>query len=314
VAHVHIHRHAHGHAHDHGHAMRGADRRVLTIALGLTAGYMVVEVVGGLITGSLALLADAGHVLSDVISLAVALVASWLAGRPAAGQRTFGLQRAEVLAALANGVALAAVGVWIVVEAVGRLRHPPHVAGAGVLAIAAVGLAINAASAGALSRGRAGSLNISAAMRHVLADALGSAGVMVAALVILITGWQAADPVASLAIAALVLLGAGGILRDAGRVLLEAAPSDVDVEAVGRAMAAAPGVIEIHDLHVWTITSGFPALAAHVIGGADEDCHGRRAELERLLHDEFAIEHTTLQVEHAAGDRLLAIEDAPPPR
>jgi cobalt-zinc-cadmium efflux system protein len=273
---------------------------------------MVVEVVGGVLTGSLALLADAGHMLSDVISLGVALLASWLAGRPAVGQRTFGFQRAEILAALANGIALAAVAVWIVAEAIGRLRHPPDVAGAGVLAIAAAGLAVNVASAGALSRGRAGSLNVSAAMRHVLADALGSAGVMVAAVVILATGWEAADPVASLAIAALVLFGALGILRDAGRVLLEAAPRDVDVERVGRAMAAAPGVVEVHDLHVWTITSGFPALAAHVVVGADEDCHARRHELDQLLHEEFGIEHTTLQVEHAHADRLLAIEDVPP--
>jgi cobalt-zinc-cadmium efflux system protein len=284
------------HAHDHG---RAASRRALGLALALTAAYTAVEVVGGLLTGSLALLADAVHMLSDNVALAVALGAAWLAGRPETPSRTYGYRRAEVLAALANGVALVALSIWIFYAAIRRLQDPTEVQGGWVLAIALVGVGVNVAAGVILSRARAGSLNVEAAFRHVLADLAGSFGVMLAALVILLTGWYEADALVSLLIGVLVLVSSWTILRDSTAILLEAAPSGIDTRAVGERLAAAPGVVEVHDLHIWTITTGFPALSAHVLVRLGEDCHARRRELERLLHDEFGIDHTTLQVDHA---------------
>jgi cobalt-zinc-cadmium efflux system protein len=294
------------HAHEDTH--RSANRRALTIALALTSGFMVAEVVGGLLTGSLALLADAGHMLSDAFSLALALFAVWLAGRPATPQRSFGYQRAEILAALANGLSLVAISVWIFVEAYQRLDDPPEVLAGWLLVIALVGLVVNVAAALVLRRGEGESLNVSAAMRHVLADLAGSVGVMVAALVILITGWRYADPLVSVLIGLLVLASAWPVLRDSIRVLLEASPRGIEPDEVGRSMANLPGVKEVHDLHVWTITSGFPALSAHVLVGRGDDCHARRRELEALLHDRFGIEHTTLQVDHEHDGQLIELE------
>jgi cobalt-zinc-cadmium efflux system protein len=290
------------HAHD-----RSAQRRALALTLALTASFAAVEIVGGLLTESLALLADAGHMLSDVASLAVAFAAVVLAQRPSTPARTFGYQRAEVLAALLNGIALVAVAVWIFVEAAGRFSDPPDVLGGWVLAIACAGLAVNLAAARILHEAGGSSLNISAALRHVLADALASAGVIVAGLVIVVTGWEYADPLASVLIGLLILAASGSVLRDSARILLEASPTGVDVTEVGEAMARVEGVVEVHDLHVWTITSGFPALAAHVLVGRDDDCHAKRRELERLLVERFGLEHTTIQVDHAGGE-LLQIE------
>jgi cobalt-zinc-cadmium efflux system protein len=287
-------------AHDHVHDHRDASRRALTAALALTAGYTIVEVVGGLLTESLALLADAVHMLSDNVAIALALGAVWLAARPSTPERTFGYKRAEVLVALANGVALVALAIWIFYAAVGRLDDPPEVLGGWMLAIALAGIGVNLAAAAILSRARGG-LNVEAAFRHVLGDLLGSLGVAAAAVVILATGWLEADPVAGMLIAVLVLVSSWSILRDSTRILLEAAPSGIDTREVGVRIARSPGVVEVHDLHIWTITSGFPALSAHVLVGRGEDCHGRRRELERVLRDEFGIEHTTLQVDHA-GD------------
>jgi cobalt-zinc-cadmium efflux system protein len=284
------------HVHELG---RAASRRALALALGLTATYTAVEVVGGLLTGSLALLADAVHMLSDNVALAVALGAAWLAGRPETPARTYGYRRAEVLAALANGVALVALSIWIFYAAIRRLQDPPEVLGGWVLAIALVGVGVNLAAGAILSRARASSLNVEAAFRHVLADLAGSFGVMLAALVILVTGRYEADAVVSMLIGLLVLASSWTILRDSTAILLEAAPSGIDTRAVGERLARAPGVVEVHDLHIWTITTGFPALSAHVLVRLDEDCHARRRELERLLRDEFGIEHTTLQVDHA---------------
>jgi cobalt-zinc-cadmium efflux system protein len=292
------------HAHDHG---RDADRRALGLALALTATYTVVEVVGGVLTGSLALLADAVHMLSDNVALALALAAVWLAGKPATAQRTFGYKRAEVLVALANGVALVALAIWIFVVAVRRLDYPPDILGGWMLAIAVAGIGVNLAAAAILSRERTG-VNIEAAFRHVLADLLGSIGVTVAAVIILVTGWLEADPIASMLIAVLVLASSWTILRDSTRILLEAAPSGIDTRAVGERLANAPGVVEVHDLHIWTITSGFPALSAHVLVARGEDCHGRRRELEALLRSEFGIEHSTLQVDHAGDGGLVELE------
>ena len=280
-------------------------RRALAAALVLTASYTVVEVVGGLFAGSLALLADAVHMLSDNIALAVALVAAWLASKPATSERTYGYKRAEVLAALANGVMLVALAIWIFVEAVMRLRDPGEVLGRWMLAVALIGLAVNVTAGVILSRVRRHSLNVDAAFRHVFADLLGSLGVASAAVVILTTGWVEADALVSILIGLLVLASAWSILRDSTEILLESSPRGVDTDALGRRLAGAPGVVEVHDLHVWTITSGFTALSAHVLVRPGEDCHGRRRELERLLHDEFGIDHTTLQVDHAGDVGLV---------
>jgi len=295
-------------AHDHAHVHeRAGSSRALAIALVLTASYTVVEVVGGIYAGSLALLADAVHMLSDNLALALALAAAWLAARPATPGRSFGYKRAEVLAALANGVLLVALSIWIFVAAAQRLSDPPDVLGGWMLAIAVVGIAVNLAAGWVLYGSRAESLNVDAAFRHVLADLLGSFGVVAAAVVILTTGWLQADPIVSILIALLVLASAWTILRDSTEILLEATPRGLDAEELGRRLASAPGVVEVHDLHVWTITSGFPALSAHVLVRPGDDCHGRRRELERLLHDEFGIQHTTLQVDHAAEGGLVEI-------
>jgi cobalt-zinc-cadmium efflux system protein len=288
---------AHHHEHD---ATRPGSARALSLALALTAGYTVVEVVAGVLTGSLALLADAAHMLSDNVSLALALVAVWLARRPATPERTYGFKRAEVLAALANGVTLVVLAIWIFYEAVRRFDDPPDVLGGWMLVVGVVGIGVNVAGGAILFRARGESLNVEAAFRHVLADLLGSLGVVVAAVVILATGWLEADPIVSVLIGLLVLASAWSILRDSTSILLESAPRGIDTRAVGERLAGAPGVVEVHDLHIWTITSGFPALSAHVLVGRGEDCHGRRRELEALLRDEFGIEHTTLQVDHVS--------------
>jgi cobalt-zinc-cadmium efflux system protein len=307
-------------AHQHQHEMaRGESRRALAITLALTASFTVVEVVGGLLTGSLALLADAGHMLSDNLSLGVALFAAWLAGRPETPEKSFGYKRAEILAALANGVTLVAISIWIFAEAFSRLREPPEILGGPMLVIAALGLIVNVVGAVVLSRSGGESLNMQGALRHVIADALGSLGTIAAALVIVLTGWRYADPIASAAIAALILASSWSLLRDSTNILLEAAPRNINTEEVGRKLVGAEGVVEIHDLHVWTITSGFPALSAHVLVGQSEDCHARRRELEDLLVREYGISHTTLQVDHVGdheseshGPRFLPLGEKPP--
>ena len=290
------------HAHEHPHERtRTESRRALTVVLALTASLTVAEVVGGLLTGSLALLADAGHMLSDNLSLGLALFAAWLAGRPATPERSFGYQRAEILAALFNGVTLVAVSIWIFTEAYSRLREPPEILGGWMLAVAALGLLVNIAGALILSRSEGENLNVQGALRHVVADALGSVGAIVAALVIVLAGWRYADPLVSVAIGLLILASSWSLLRDSTNILLEATPRGIDAEEVGRRMAGAEGVVEVHDLHIWTITSGFLALSAHVLVGQREDCHARRRDLEKLLAREYGISHTTLQVDHV-GD------------
>jgi cobalt-zinc-cadmium efflux system protein len=306
-------------AHEHPHeSTRGESRRALTVVLALTASFTVAEVVGGLLTGSLALLADAGHMLSDNLSLGLALFAAWLAGRPATPERTFGYQRAEILAALFNGVTLVAISIWIFVEAYSRLREPPDVLGGWMLAVAVIGLLVNAAGAAILSRSNDENLNVQGALRHVIADALGSVGVIVAALVIIFTGWRYADPLVSAGIGVLILASSWSLLRDSTNILLEATPRGIDAEDVGRRMAGAEGVVEVHDLHIWNITSGFPALSAHVLVGQADDCHARRRELEELLSREYGISHTTLQVDHVGehegemyGSRFLPLGEKP---
>jgi cobalt-zinc-cadmium efflux system protein len=297
-----------GHEDGHRHHGEGTGARQLVLVLALTASFTVVEVIGGLLTGSLALLADAGHMLSDAASLALALLAAWLGGRAATSQQTFGYRRAEVLAALVNGLALIVIALWILGEAYRRLSRPPEVLGGWMLAVAVLGLLVNLVAARILFGGHQENLNVAAAARHVLADLLGSIGAVAAAAIILLTGWRYADPAVSVVIALLVLGSSWPILRDAVRILLESTPRGVDAATVGRAMAERPGVVEVHDLHIWTISSGFPALAAHVLVAPGDDCHARRRELEQMLHDFFGIHHTTLQVDHEQEEtRLLQI-------
>jgi cobalt-zinc-cadmium efflux system protein len=313
---------AHGHAHApdraHAHDHRGASRRALTMVLALTVGFTVVEVVAGFFTGSLAVLADAGHMLSDTFAIGLALVALTLAARPSTPRRSFGFQRAEILAAFVNGLTLVLVSGWIVWEAVQRFRNPPEILAGWMLVVAVAGLAVNAISAVILLRSEGESLNVEAALRHVLADLLGSGGVLVAAVVILLTGWTVVDPIVSLAIACLIVASAWGVLRDSTAILMEETPSGIDPDAVARAIVSVPGVTNVHDLHVWRITSGFDALSAHVLVGRGEDCHGLRREIERELESRFDITHTTLQVDHDAAEALIELRSpgaaAPRPR
>jgi cobalt-zinc-cadmium efflux system protein len=293
----------HGHHHHHhGPADRlNANARALLLALGLILVFAVVEVVGGFLADSLALLADATHMLGDAGSLGIALLAVWMAARPPTPERTFGFHRAEILAALANGVALVAIAIWIFVEAVQRLADTPEPQGGIVIAIGVAGLVLNLVVAVVVGRGRDGSLNLDAAFRHVVADALGSVGVIVGGVIVLTTGWGQADPLIGMLIGLLVLASSWTVLRDSISILLETTPRDIDARDVGEAMARAEDVVDVHDLHIWTITSGFPALAAHVLCRQGADCHGVRRRLEQMLDEEFGIDHTTLQVDHAPG-------------
>lgn len=294
--------HSHSHAPD-----RSTSKRALKLAVGLTSTFMVAEVVGGLISGSLALLADAAHMLSDSASLFIALGAIWLAERPATLRRSFGYQRAEILAALFNGVTLVVVSLWIFYEAYHRMQDPPEVLGETMLAVAVLGLLVNLAAAWVLSRDQHDSLNVSAALRHVLADLLGSVGVIAAAAVILTTGWQLADPIIGSLIGVLVLASAWPVIRDSTRILLEQAPAEIDVDDLERALNETPGVVDTHDLHLWTITSGFPALAVHVVVEPGRDLDHIRRELESILAARFDINHTTIQTV-ASEPRLLQIQ------
>jgi cobalt-zinc-cadmium efflux system protein len=287
----------------HEHARSGS--RALGVALVLVLCFAAVELAAGLVSGSLALLADAGHMVSDALALGLALFAAWLAGRPPTPERTFGWRRAEILAALANGVLLVVLGLWILVEAVGRLGDPPSVEGGWVLATGLAGLAVNLVAARVL-HGAGGGLNVRAAFLHVLADLLSSVGVVAAALLLLLAGWELADPIAGLVIGGLVLASTVGILRESVGILLEGAPAGLDTAELDRVLRSVDDVVDVHDLHVWTITSGFPALSAHVLVEPRADCHGIRRELERELRERFQLTHTTLQVEHASGLITLA--------
>jgi cobalt-zinc-cadmium efflux system protein len=280
----------------------------MLIALAINVAMLAGGVVGGILTGSLALLADAGHVLSDVGAILLGLAAAGLAAHPAGPRRTFGFQRSEVIAALLNGVALVVIAVLIAIEAIGRLGDPPEIAGGGVLALGLAGLAGNALAALVLARGERADINLQGVLRHSVADALGSLGVVVSGAVVLAGGSAAVDPAVSLAIAALVLASSVRLIREPLDVLMEAAPAGVEVERLGQAMLTVENVREVHELHVWTVTSGFDALAAHVVVAAGGDRDRARRELEFLLRDRFGIEHTTLQMEEQAGDALLQVQ------
>jgi cobalt-zinc-cadmium efflux system protein len=284
------------HSHDHHHV---AGRRALAIALGLILGLMAGEIVFGIVAGSLALLADAGHMLTDAAALGLALVAASFAARPARGRWTFGFRRLEILAAHVNGITLLVVGVVIVYTAVRRLIDPPDVRGGIVLAVALAGVAVNVVAAAVLARPSRESLNVRGAFLHVATDLAAFTGTAAAGAIILATGWDRADPLASLVVAGLIFWSSFVLLRESTKILLEVAPEEP--RDVAAAMLAVPHVSEVHDLHVWTVGSGFPSVSAHVLVESGADCHGIRQELADLLRDRFGLAHSTLQVEHAAA-------------
>ena len=296
------------HAHVALDARRADSRRRMWIALSINGLLLAATVTGGIVTGSLALLADAGHLLSDLGAIALGLFAATMAARPAGPRRTVGFQRSEVLAALVNGVALVAIGVVIVVAAVGRLSDPPSVEGGGVVALGVLGLAGNLAATWVLARGGREDLNLEGVLRHSAADALGSVGVIVSGTVILTTGWDPIDPLASVAIAGLILASSWRLIAEPVNVLMEAAPAGLDPDRIGRDICSLGQVREVHELHLWTVTSGFETLAAHVVveRGADRDLV--RRTLEVMLNERFGIEHTTLQMEEEAPAELLEVE------
>jgi cobalt-zinc-cadmium efflux system protein len=300
--------HAHGHSHV---PSRDAERGALKRALVLILAFMLVEVVAGIVASSLALLSDATHMLTDAVALAVSLAAARLAVRPAGGVMTYGLGRAEILSAQANGVTLLVLSVVIVIDAVERLISPPAVAGGLMLVVALVGIPVNVLAVRMLAGGSHRSLNVEGSYRHILTDLYGFVATAVAAAVILATGFDRADAIASLIIAGLLLHAAYGLIKESGRVFMEAAPEGLDPDEIGRALASQPGVVEVHDLHVWEVTSGFPALSAHVVVQAGDDCHERRRLLQQIVQDQYDIRHTTLQVDHeAAHQPPLQIEVA----
>jgi cobalt-zinc-cadmium efflux system protein len=298
--------HAHHHGHPHG-VSADASRGPLAVALALILGLMALEVGVGIAVHSLALLSDAAHMLTDAAAIGLSLVALRLAQRPAGGVMTYGLKRTEILSAQFNGATLLVLALLVVYEAIRRLVSPPAVEGGWVLAVALVGVAVNLAATWTLSRADRRSLNVEGAFQHVLTDLAAFLATAAAGAVILATGFARADGIASLVVAAIMLRAAYGLLKASGRVFLEAAPVGLDPDEIGRAMVAEGDVTEVHDLHVWEVTSGFPALSAHVLVPAEADCHAARRDLERLLHDRFDIEHTTLQVEHVGGE-LLQLE------
>ena len=293
------------HDHDHG-ISRAGNRSRMRVALAINLVLLVAGVAGALLFDSVALLADAGHVLSDVGAIAIGLFAAAMAMRPPDQRRTFGFQRGEILAALVNGLTLVAVAVLVILEAIGRLSDPPEVDGVGVLVVGVIGLAGNVAATVALAGGDRKDVNLEGVLRHSLADALGSLGVVAAGLVVATTGWAYADGIAGLAIGVLILLGSWRLVSMPLNVLMEGAPEGVDVQRVGNAMASVDGVREVHDLHIWTVTSDFPALAAHVVASHDEDLDEIRERIEQVLDAEFGIHHTTLQV---MSERLVQLED-----
>ena len=298
---------SHSHA-GHGHGVDpDADRGKLWLALALILAFMAIEVAAGIVANSLALLSDAAHMLTDAAAIALSLAALRLSRRPPGGSLTFGLKRVEILSAQINGVTLLVLAALIAFEGVRRLLDPPGVDGGLVLVAALAGIGVNLVVVAILARANRASLNIEGSYQHILTDLYSFIGTVVAAVAIILTGFDRADAIASLGVAALMLRSSYGLLRDSGRIFLEAAPRGIDPERIGRRLAEQPGVVEVHDLHIWEVTSEFPALAAHVIVGRDDDCHRARLELADLLEREFGIHHTTLQVDHQP-ERLVQIE------
>ena len=290
-----------GHAHG---VSAGTDRRWLSIALGLIVAFMLVEVIVGVIANSLALISDAGHMLTDAASIVLALVAIRLAARPARGLYTYGLKRAEILSAQANGVTLLLLTAWFGYEGIRRLISPPPVEGLLVLVTALVGIAVNLAATWSLSKANRSSLNVEGAFQHILNDLYAFIATAVAGAVVLLTGFARADAIAALVVAALMAKAGWGLVRESGRIFLEAAPVGLDPQIIGRQLARQPQVVEVHDLHIWQITSGQPALSAHVLVDPGCDCHATRIAVETVLLEEHHITHTTLQVDHAPNQLL----------
>jgi cobalt-zinc-cadmium efflux system protein len=300
-------------AHDHAAHITGArtdsDSGRLSFVLALILGFMAVEVTGGIVARSLALLSDAAHMLTDASAIGFSLLALRLSSRPARGALTFGFKRVEILSAQANGVTLLILAGFIGYEAIHRLFRPPEVRGGLVLVVALVGILVNLVAAGTLAKANRQSLNVEGSFQHILMDLLAFIGTAIAAVVILTTGFRRADPIVSLLIAVLMARSGYALVKASGRVFLEAAPAGLDPQAIGEALVGQANVVEVHDLHVWEVTSGFPALSAHVLVGADSDCHAARRTMEAMLHERFGLDHTTLQVDHAGG-ALLHIEPA----
>jgi cobalt-zinc-cadmium efflux system protein len=300
-----------------GHTSPGVQRSeeafALKLALALILAFMTVEITAAVISHSLALLSDAAHMLTDAAALLLSLLAARLAARPAQGALTYGLGRAEILSAQANGLTLIVLGGLIVYGGIARLISPPHVTGGIVLAVALVGIVVNLVSVRVLGADHHGhehggteqqmSLNVEGSYRHLLTDLFGFIATAIAAAVIIGTGFRRADAIASLLIAALMLHGGWSLLRRSVMVIMEAAPAGIDPEKIGRTLAAQPGVSEVHDLHIWEVTTGFPSVSAHVVVAAGQDCHAIRQGLSRLLADEFDLPHSTLQVEHTRAEQ-----------
>jgi len=306
---------AHVHTHAHGLDARRADSaRRMWWALGINVILLVAEAIAGVVTGSLALLADAGHVLSDVGGIGLALFAGALAARPADSRRTFGYQRSEVFAALINGIALIVIAVLVAVEAINRFGDPHEIEAGGVLAFGLIGLAGNVIATIVLAGGQREDVNLEGALRHSAADALGSIGVIVSGAVILATDWTPIDPLASLLISGLILASSFRLISEPLDVLMESAPAGMDVDAIAAEICRVEDVRAVHELHLWTVTAGFEALAAHVVVrvGCDRDLVRRK--LEVMLHQTHGIEHTTLQMEEEAPPELLDVEGAATPR
>jgi cobalt-zinc-cadmium efflux system protein len=303
----------HEHA-GHSHAVEGdANATRLVVAFALIVAFMAVEVSVGVIAHSLALLSDAGHMLTDAGAIGFSLLALRLAARPPAGAMTFGFRRVEILSAQANGVTLLILAAFIAYEAIRRLFAPPHVHALAVLIVALAGVLVNLAAALSLSKANRRSLNIEGSFQHILTDMYGFIGTAIAAAVILASGFQRADPIVSLLIAALMTRSGYSLVKASGRVFLEAAPEGLDPQAIGEALVALAGVVEVHDLHVWEISSGFPALSAHVLVAAECDCHEARRRMAETLRERFGIEHATLQVDHVGSDgsQMLQLQFAP---
>jgi len=294
---------SHGHSHAHGghhHGRSDGNRRRLALTLVLSAAYMVAELAGGLVTGSLALLADAGHMLSDAVALLLSLIALWIAQRPPTPKRTWGFQRTEILAALANGAALVGISIFVLFEAVSRFRHPRPIEAPLMMGIAIGGLAINLIALRILSGGKSDNLNVRGAWLHVLTDALGSVQAIAAGALIWALGWTWADPLASVLISLLVVYSAWDLLRETLGVLMEGAPGHIDVDEVRDTLCCLPGVLEVHDLHIWTITSGLESLSVHVVVGDEASHCDMLTQVRATLHDRFGIDHLTVQIEPEA--------------
>lgn len=301
-----------GHEHGHSHGVApDADKRYLTIAMLLLIGFMAVEVTVGLLAKSLALISDAGHMLTDVGSIGLALVAMRLARRPARGSYTYGLKRVEILSAQANGLTLLLLSVWFVIEAIRRLIHPPVVQGLLVTAIAVLGIGVNLLAVWAMSKANRQSLNVQGSFQHILTDLYAFIATAVAGAVIWATGWNRVDSIAALVVAGLMLKAGIGLVRESGRIFLEAAPRGLDPVQIADAIRAVPKVARLDDLHVWEVTSGMPALSGHLYVSHEVDCHDVRRRVEVMLRERFSISHTTLQTDHGAGSRAAGSDEAP---